>query len=131
MEVIDLLGAGERGVVGGNRHLLIVDDRVDGVDHVVGGERIAILEHHALTQREFERGRVDLLPRRGQGRLHLHGRGIAIDEAVEGLERHHHAGALRIVVGIDVRNGVAPGDAQRIGRLLRQGRSPECHAGGQ
>jgi len=103
-----------------------VNDGVDRVHHVIGGKRIAVLERHALAQREIDGGGINLLPGRRQRRLDLQRGGIAIDQAVERLEGHDHAGALRVVIGIDIRNGVTPGDPERIGRFLREGRRRGC-----
>src|SRR6202043_1022951 len=111
VKVVDLLRAGEGRVIGGDGHLFVVDDVVDRVHHVIGGKRVAVLERHALAQGEVDRGGIDLLPRCGQGRLDLHGYGIAIHQTIESMEGHDHAGALRIIVRVDIGNGVAPGDA--------------------
>jgi hypothetical protein len=100
-----------------------VDDAVDGVDHVIRAERVAVLKLHALSQSEIDRGGVHLLSGRGQIGLDLQRQGIAIDQSVEGLDCHDHAGAQRIGIGIGVGDRVAPGNAQRVDRLLRKGRT--------
>ena len=91
--------------------------RLMRVDHVVGGERAAVVEFHARPQRELDRGRIGRLPFGREQRLELEGVGIAIDQRVPGLVLHHHAGAQAVVIGIDVRQRVAHRDPQRVGGL--------------
>jgi hypothetical protein len=98
------------------------DDGVDRVDDVIGAERIAVVERDAGAQREVDRLGVHLLPGRGEQRTQLIGVRIAIDQPVPHMQLQQEAGPLRIVVEIHVGQRVAPGDAQRVVRLLGGGR---------
>ena len=113
------------GVVARRRDLLVGEDRVDRVDHVVGGELVAVVERDVLAQSEFQRRLVHPLEGFGEQRLDLECLRIAIDERIPDLMAEHDAGAKLVVVRRDVGDGVAPGDTQRVGRFLCQRRC--CH----
>jgi len=132
--VVDLLGLVDPRVVAGYRHLGFGRrHQVEGVDHVVGAERVAVVEGHALAQCQVQRALVDPGPGSGEQRLDLERVRIAIDQAVHGVLLKDQSRALRVVVGIDVGNGVPPHHPQRIRRLLgmRGGARQRRHRGHQ
>ena len=94
---------------------------------------VAVLEHRIGAEFEFQRGVVDVFPRRGQQRLEREGVGIAPDQPIPRLMRQHEAVARRVVVGVGVDDAITPGDAQRVGGFMRPsggGREGEQHKRG-
>ena len=122
MSIVDLGGVIEVSVIARCGDLLVGQDRVDRVDHIVGRQLVAVVEGDIWTQHEFERRLVHPLERLGDQWLELKGLRIAIDQRIPDLMPEHDAGAQLIVVRRDVGHRVAPGDAQRVGRFLRDGR---------
>ena len=122
MGVVDLGRVIDEGVVAWRRYLLVGQYRVDRIDHVVGGQLVAVVEGDVRSQREFQRGLVHPFVRFGEQRLELKGLRVAIDQRIPDLMADHDAGAKLVVVRRDVGHGVAPGDAQRVGRFLRHRR---------
>ena len=82
--------------------VLGLGDEVQGVDHVVGVELLAVVELHALAQVELERLVVDLPPGGGELALVLAAVRIAIDQRVPDVLADDHADADVVEVGIDV-----------------------------
>ena len=105
-----------------------MDDVVDRVHHVIGSEWVAVLEGNALAQGKIDGGGVDLGPGGGKIGLDLRRRRITIDKAIIGKKSQNHAGAQRVVIGIDIRDRITPSDPQRVLRLLRQRRRYDCTA---
>ena len=131
MAIVHLGRVIEIGVVARSRDLLVGQDRVDRVDDIVGRQLVAVVKGDIWAQREFKRRLVNPLVRFGEQRLELEGLRIAIDERIPDLMPEHEAGAKLVVVRRDVWHGIAPGDAQRVGRFLRRSRhrtgSNCCH----
>ena len=116
---VNRFGPGQPGVVGWHRHRRIVQRHADGVNHIGRRHPVTVLEHRVGPQLEFQRGIVDIFPRRGKQRLKCKTARIAPNQPVPHLMRQDQFGALRVVIGIGIENRIAPGDAQRIGGLLR------------
>ena len=115
--VAGLLGLVDPGIVRRRRHLARgIGRHVDGVDDVVGRERAAVVELHALADGEVERVVLGELPVGGERRLDLEGRGIAMHQHVPGLVRQDQPGALAVEVHVDVGHGVDELDAQACRR---------------
>ncbi len=107
------------GVIARRRDLLVGQDRVDRVDDIVGRQLVAVVECDVLAQREFQRRLLGPFEGLGEQRLDLERLRIAIDERIPDLMAEHDAGAKLVVVGRDIGDRVSPGDAQRVGGLLR------------
>ncbi len=126
LPVVQFLDASDEAEIAGHHRLGIVQDRIDRIDHVIGAEGIAVVKHHAITQREVERRRIAPFPFGGQRRHDLEIRGIAIDQRVPGLVRDDQAGARGVAIRIDIGDGIPPDDARGIVRLLRPRRLMQC-----
>ena len=120
-EITGLFGLLNPVGIGGHSHLAVGGgDKIDGIDHIIGAERAAVMEGHTRTQLKINGLVIDQRPGCGQQRLQGKGVGITIDQHIPCLMRHHHAGAQIVVIGVDIGDGIAHGDAQCICGFLCQ-----------
>jgi hypothetical protein len=70
-----------------------VGHEVQGEDHSIGIELFAVVELHALTQLEFKRAIVDLLPAARQIADVFIGLGVTVDQGVPDLGAQIHVTA--------------------------------------
>ena len=130
MMIVDRLGARHPVEVARHRDARFrIGDHADRVDHIGGGERIAVAELHVLAQLEFQRDGIDPFPGGGERGLDDEAIGVAIGQPVPGLMLHDQPGTQAVEIGIDIRDRVAPGDAQRVRGFLRHGRDCPDRAG--
>ena len=88
---------------------LRIGDALDREDHVLGGQRRAVMELDVAAQRELDRGVVDLLPRRRDLRddlplvvaRHHVVEHVAIDEVAVGIPLHVRIERRRLLHQID------------------------------
>ncbi len=97
---LDLLDGADIPVLG--RLLRLVDDPVERVLHVLGGERVAIVKLHALPDLELPLGVGQRLPRGRDGGLELE-LGVPVQEGVEHVDVDEDAHPLEVHVGVQRR----------------------------
>ena len=54
MRIVHLDSAIEEGIITGRRNLLVRQDGVDRINHVIGGQLVAVMEGDVPAQREFQ-----------------------------------------------------------------------------
>ena len=91
-----------------------IDEVVDGRDHVIGAEGVAVVEFHVVAQLELVRAVVDPLPCLGEPR-HEFVRPLVITDQglVDGLVEDRGL-ILRELVGIERAPPVRDGDPERV-----------------
>ncbi|RMS03058.1 hypothetical protein ALP75_203764 [Pseudomonas syringae pv. actinidiae] len=94
---------------------------IERENHVIGRERVAIVELHALTQLEVYGGVIDLFPAGGQHGFILAVVRVAVDQVVPDQAAENHAFAQIVVIGADVFRFAVGGVDQCVVGLAGQG----------
>jgi hypothetical protein len=120
--VVDRFGVVDPGGVAGNGDPgFRQGDRVEGIDDIGRGQRIAIMEFDAGTQHEFQRLVVNPLPRLSEQGLQLQGLRIALQQRIKGVVSDDQASARAVEIRIDIGQRITPDNTQRVGRSLCMG----------
>jgi hypothetical protein len=108
-------------IVLGHHLVLGFRDKVQGVDHIIRREGLAVVELHALAEIHLQRLVVDPLPRRGELTLVFATRRVAIDQSVPDVLADNDADADVVEERIDVLRNLIIGKADRVAGFLRHG----------
>ena len=126
LERVDLLGPLDPRNVAGLQDLVgRIGHEVERIDHVVGIERLTIVEDHAAAQVELEREVVDPAPRRGQAGLVFERVGIAFDQLIPDHAGGENPFAAGVVISVRDIERLIPRDIERVVLLAGQRRGGE------
>ena len=93
-----------------------------GIDHIIGGHRIAVVELHTLANIDFDGLVIDDVPGGRQQRLELARGRIAPDQRVPHMMGDDDAVTRGVEIHVHIRHLDIPGDVEGVVGLSRHGR---------